>query len=61
MGYDALSGKYVDMVKAGILDPTKVTRVALLNASSIASLLLTTEVMITELKKKKDKADAAVT
>jgi chaperonin GroEL len=61
MGYDALSGKYVDMVKAGILDPTKVTRVALLNASSIASLLLTTEVMITDLKKKKDKADAAVT
>jgi len=60
-GYDALSGKYVDMIKAGILDPTKVTRIALENASSISSLLLTTEVMITELKKKKDKADAAVT
>jgi len=61
IGFDANAGKYVDMIKAGILDPTKVTRVALQNAASIASLLLTTEVMITDLKKKKDKTLAAVT
>jgi chaperonin GroEL len=49
IGYDANSGEYVDMVKAGILDPTKVTRFALQNAASIASLMLTTEVMITKI------------
>ena len=49
IGYDANSGDYVDMVKAGILDPTKVTRFALQNAASIASLMLTTEVMITKI------------
>ncbi|MHC4600272.1 MAG: chaperonin GroEL [Planctomycetota bacterium] len=59
-GFDASSGKYVDMIKAGILDPTKVTRVALQNASSIASLLLTTEVMGTDLKGEEEKVQAAV-
>ncbi|PHR98738.1 MAG: chaperonin GroEL [Blastopirellula sp.] len=48
-GYDANSGKYVDMVKAGIIDPVKVVRTALSNAASIAGLLLTTEAMVTNL------------
>ncbi len=49
IGYDANTGEYVDMFKAGIVDPTKVTRTALQNAASIAGLMLTTEVMITRL------------
>ncbi|TAN43236.1 MAG: chaperonin GroEL [Nitrospirae bacterium] len=48
-GYDAYNEEYVDMIQAGIIDPTKVTRSALQNASSVAGLMLTTEVMITEL------------
>jgi chaperonin GroEL len=48
-GFDAETNEYVDMMKAGIIDPTKVERVALQNAASIASLLLTTEVIITDL------------
>ncbi|MDA8169309.1 MAG: chaperonin GroEL [Nitrospiraceae bacterium] len=48
-GFDANSEKYGDMLKEGIIDPTKVTRFALQNASSVASLLLTTQVMVTEL------------
>ena len=51
-GYDAATDSYVDMIAAGIIDPTKVTRTALQNASSIASLLLTTECMIAELPEK---------
>ena len=47
-GYDAFNGRYTDMFEAGIIDPTKVTRSALQNASSIASMLLTTNVSITE-------------
>lgn len=50
MGYDALNDVYVDMFEAGIVDPTKVTRAALQNAASVASLMLTTETMITDLK-----------
>ncbi len=53
-GYDVASGEYVDMIKAGIIDPTKVTRSALQNASSIAGLLLTTECMVTEIPEKKE-------
>jgi len=53
-GFDAQSGKYVDMVKAGIIDPTKVVRVALQDAASVAGLLITTEAMIGELPKKDD-------
>jgi chaperonin GroEL len=49
VGYNANTGEYVDMFKAGIVDPTKVTRSALQNAASIASLMLTTEVMITKI------------
>ena len=48
-GYNVAEGEYVDMVKAGIIDPAKVTRSALQNAASIASLLLTTECMITDI------------
>ena len=51
-GYDASADEYVDMLKAGIVDPAKVTRLALQNASSIASLLLTTECMVTEVPEK---------
>ena len=57
-GYDVATGQYVDMIKAGIIDPTKVTRSALQNASSIAGLLLTTECMITEIPEKKEPAPA---
>jgi chaperonin GroEL len=52
-GYDVATGQYVDMIAAGIIDPTKVTRSALQNAASIAGLLLTTECMITDLPEKK--------
>ncbi len=51
-GYDVASGQHCDLVKAGIIDPTKVTRSALQNAASIASLLLTTECIITEIPEK---------
>jgi chaperonin GroEL len=47
-GFDALRGEYVDMFKAGIIDPAKVTRSALQNAASIAGMLLTTEVLVVE-------------
>jgi chaperonin GroEL len=57
-GYNAATDEYVDMVKAGIIDPTKVARTALLNAASVSGLALTTEVLITELKEKKDEANA---
>jgi chaperonin GroEL len=50
IGYNANTGEYVDMFKAGIVDPTKVTRSALQNAASIASLMLTTEVLITKIE-----------
>jgi chaperonin GroEL len=49
VGYNANTGEYVDMFKAGIVDPTKVTRSALQNAASIAGLMLTTEVMVTKI------------
>lgn len=48
-GYDALKNEYCDMVKAGIIDPTKVTRSALQNAASVASTLLTTESLVTDI------------
>jgi chaperonin GroEL len=50
-GYNAATGEFGDMLEAGILDPTKVTRLALQNAASVAGLLLTTEVMIAEAPK----------
>jgi len=54
-GYNVATGDYEDLVKAGVVDPTKVTRTALQNASSIAGLLLTTEAMITEIPEKKER------
>jgi len=54
-GYDAYAGQYVDMFKAGVIDPLKVVRSALSNAASIAALMLTTECMVTNLEKE-DKA-----
>jgi len=53
-GYNVATGEYEDLVKAGVVDPTKVTRTALQNAASIAGLLLTTEAIITEIPDKKD-------
>ena len=54
IGYDALNGQYVDMVKVGIVDPTKVTRSALQNAASVASTFLTTEAAVADLPEKKE-------
>jgi chaperonin GroEL len=51
-GYNVATGEYVDMIKAGVVDPTKVTRSALQNAASISGLLLTTEAVVTELPEK---------
>jgi chaperonin GroEL len=59
-GYDAESMEYVDMLQAGIIDPTKVERVALQNAASIASLLLTTEALITDIPEEKAAAAPAM-
>lgn len=59
IGYDAQTGKYVDMFKAGIIDPLKVVRTALENAASIAGLMLTTETLVTDLKPE-DKKKVAV-
>ncbi len=53
-GFNAETGEYVDMIEAGIIDPTKVVRFAIQNASSVASLMLTTEAMVAELPKKKE-------
>jgi chaperonin GroEL len=55
-GYNAATGEFGDMLEAGILDPTKVTRLALQNAASVAGLLLTTEVMIAESSKDEERA-----
>ena len=52
-GYNALTGEFEDLVKAGVLDPTKVVRTALQNAGSIASLMLTTEALVSELPEEK--------
>jgi chaperonin GroEL len=59
-GFDALTGEYADMFKAGILDPAKVVRSALQNAASIAGLLLTTDTMITELKEDADRIEGSL-
>jgi chaperonin GroEL len=53
-GFNAFSNEYEDLVKAGVLDPTKVVRTALQNAGSIASLMLTTEALIAEIPEKKE-------
>jgi chaperonin GroEL len=53
-GYNAQTGEFVDMVKAGVIDPTKVTRTALQNAGSIAALMLTTEALVADIPEKKE-------
>jgi chaperonin GroEL len=53
MGFDAAHGEMVDMVQAGIIDPAKVTRSALQNAASVATLLLTTDALVAEIPEKK--------
>jgi chaperonin GroEL len=58
VGYDVAQDKYVDMIEAGVIDPTKVTRSALQNASSIAALLLTTEAIVTDKPEKEDRMPA---
>jgi chaperonin GroEL len=57
IGYNVLTGKYVDMIEAGVIDPVKVVRGALENAASIAAMILTTDVLITDMPEK-DKAPA---
>ena len=57
-GLNADTGEYVDLIKAGVIDPVKVTRTALQNAASIASLLLTTEVLVSDIPEKKEKMPA---
>jgi chaperonin GroEL len=57
-GFDAEKNEFVDMMQAGILDPTKVERIALQNATSIASLLLTTEALITDIPEDEKKSAA---
>ena len=57
-GYNALTDTYENLVQAGVIDPTKVTRTALQNAASIAGLLLTTEAIVVE-KKEKEAAHAS--
>jgi chaperonin GroEL len=59
LGFDAQNGKYVNMFKAGIIDPTKVVRTALQDAASIAGLLITTEAMVADAPEKKDSAPSA--
>ncbi|HBP26053.1 MAG TPA: molecular chaperone GroEL, partial [Acholeplasmatales bacterium] len=53
-GFDAKLGVWVDMFKAGIVDPTKVARTALLNAASISALFITTEVAVVDIKEEKE-------
>ena len=59
LGFDAQNGEYVNMIKKGIIDPTKVVRTALQDAASIAGLLITTEAMVAERPEKKDAMPAA--
>ncbi len=60
IGFDANTCEYVDMLEKGIIDPTKVARSALQNAASIAGLMLTTEIMVTELKEDEDEEEGPV-
>ena len=59
VGFNARTGKYVNMVAAGIIDPAKVSRTALQNAASVVGLLLTTNLMVTEYDEKKDEEPVA--
>ena len=55
-GYDALRDEFCDLVKAGVIDPTKVVRSALQNAASVAALLLTTDALIAEVEEEKEES-----
>ena len=57
-GYDAMAGKYCDLVKAGVIVPTKVERTALQNAASVSGLLLTTDAVVSEIPEKASSAPA---
>jgi chaperonin GroEL len=57
MGFDAARGRYVDLVEAGIIDPTKVVRIALENAVSTASVLLLTEATLTECREPEERTE----
>ena len=59
-GFNAATGEYVDLVKAGIIDPALVAKTALLNAASVAGLMLTTDAMVAELKDEKEATAGAV-
>jgi chaperonin GroEL len=59
LGFDAYKEEYADMMERGIIDPTKVTRHALENAASIASLILTTEALVSEIPEEEKKHAAA--
>jgi chaperonin GroEL len=61
VGFDAKTGEYTDMVKAGIIDPAKVTITALQNAASAAALNLTADVLITEVKKHTEPVAGSIT
>jgi chaperonin GroEL len=54
-GFNAATGKHEDLVKAGVIDPAKVTKTALVSAASIAGLMLTTEALVSEIKEEKEK------
>jgi len=58
MGFDVMSTQYVDMLEAGIIDPAKVTKGALLNAASVAAMVLSTEALITDIPEPKTPAPA---
>jgi len=60
IGYDVMTGEFTDMIKAGIIDPVKVTRGALANAASIAAMILTTEALITDLPEEEKPAAPAM-
>jgi chaperonin GroEL len=59
-GFNAKTGEYTDLVKAGVIDPALVAKTALINAASVAGLMLTTDVLITELKEEKKPSEGAV-
>ncbi|MDH3602485.1 MAG: chaperonin GroEL, partial [Candidatus Tectomicrobia bacterium] len=59
-GYDAATNTYVDLVEAGVIDPTKVSRAALQNAASVAGLLLTTETLVTDIPEEPEAAHAGM-
>jgi chaperonin GroEL len=58
LGFDALRGEFVDLVQAGIIDPTKVVRTALENAASVAGMLLLTDATVTEVEEEKEQVGA---